>query len=184
MEKKLITVKTVVAIGIGSAIMFVLMRFVAIPSGVPNTNLNLASAILTLFAAIFGPVAGLFIGFIGHTLTDLAWGGFWWSWIIADAAYGCFIGLFRKFYKIEEGDFKFRNALLFNIVQIVSNIVAWVLIAPALDILIYGEPANKVFIQGLTAAGLNSLVVLILGTILAFGYSKTRTKSGSLHAEH
>ena len=62
MEKKLISVKTVVAIGIGSALMFVLMRFVAIPSGVPNTNLNLGIAVLSVFAAIFGPLAGLLIG--------------------------------------------------------------------------------------------------------------------------
>jgi energy-coupling factor transport system substrate-specific component len=48
----------------------------------------------------------------------------------------------------------------------------------------YSEPANKVFIQGLTAAGLNSAVILILGTALAFGYSKTRTKAGSLHTEN
>ncbi len=183
MEKKLISVRVVVAIGIGSAIMFVLMRFVALPSGVPNTNLNLASAILTLFAAVFGPVAGLFIGLIGHALTDLTWGSFWWSWIIADAAYGLFIGLFRNFFKIEDGEFKFRNAVVFNVVQILSNIAAWVLIAPTLDILMYGEPANKVFIQGLTAAGLNSSVILILGTLLAFGYSKTRTKAGSLHVD-
>jgi len=31
MDKKLISVKTVVAIGIGAALMFVLMRFVAVP---------------------------------------------------------------------------------------------------------------------------------------------------------
>jgi energy-coupling factor transport system substrate-specific component len=183
MEKKLISVRTVVAIGIGSAIMFVLMRFVALPSGVPNTTLNLASAILTLFAAVFGPIAGLFIGFIGHALVDLTWGSFWWSWIIADAAFGLFIGLFIKTYKIKEGDFKFRNAIIFNVIQILSNIAAWVLIAPTLDIIMYGEPANKVFIQGLTAAGLNSAVILILGTALAFGYSKTRTKTGSLHTD-
>jgi len=75
MGKKVISIKTVVAIGIGAALMFVLMRFVAVPSGVPNTNLNLGIGILSIFAAIFGPVAGFLIGFIGHTLTDLTWGG-------------------------------------------------------------------------------------------------------------
>lgn len=72
-----LSIRTVVAVGIGAAIMFVLMRFVAVPSGIPNTNLNLSSAVLALFAAIFGPIAGLLIGFIGHTLTDLTWGGVW-----------------------------------------------------------------------------------------------------------
>jgi len=184
MGKKVISVKTVVAIGIGAALMFVLMRFVAIPSGVPNTNLNLGIAILSMFAAIFGPVAGLLIGFIGHTLVDLTWGwGVWWTWVIADALYGLAIGLFWKFFKIEEGEFGIKQALVFNGVQICANLLAWVAIAPTLDILIYQEPADKVYLQGLVAGGLNIGVVLILGTLLALGYSKTRTKAGTLKQE-
>ena len=183
MGKKVISVKTVVAIGIGAALMFVLMRFVAIPSGVPNTNLNLGIGILSVFAAIFGPVAGLLIGFIGHTLTDLTWGGVWWTWVIADALYGLAIGLFWKFYKIEEGGFGVKQAIIFNGIQICANLLAWVAIAPTLDILIYQEPSDKVYLQGLVAGGLNVLVVVILGTLLAVGYSKTRTKAGSLKAE-
>ena len=184
MEKKMLSVKTVVAIGIGAALMFVLMRFVAIPSGVPNTNLNLGIAILTIFAAIFGPVAGLLIGFIGHTLVDLTWGwGVWWTWVIADALYGFAIGFFWKLYKIEEGGFGIKQAVIFNGVQIAANLLAWVAIAPTLDILIYQEPSDKVYLQGLVAGGLNIVVVLILGTLLAFGYAKTRTKAGSLKKE-
>ena len=34
------SIKTVVAIGIGAALFFVLGRFVAIPSPVPNTNIS------------------------------------------------------------------------------------------------------------------------------------------------
>ena len=183
MERKFIPVRTVVAIGIGAALVFVLMRFVAIPSGVPNTNLNMASAILTVFAAIFGPLAGFLIGFIGHTLTDLTWGGIWWSWVIADAVYGLLIVFFVKVYKIEEGGFSLTKGIIFNIVQILSNGIAWVAIAPTLDILIYQEPADKVYLQGLAAGGLNSAVVLVLGTILAFGYTRTKVKAGSLKAE-
>ncbi|MDR1446112.1 MAG: ECF-type riboflavin transporter substrate-binding protein [Treponema sp.] len=183
MEKKLLSVRTVVAVGIGAAIMFVLMRFVAIPSGVPNTNLNLSSAIVVFFGAVFGPLAGLLIAFIGHALTDLTWGGVWWSWVIADAIFGLLAGIFWTRYGIEEGKFGVKSAVFFNIVQIAANLIAWVGVAPTLDILIYQEPADKVYIQGLTAAGLNSLVVLILGTILAVGYSRTRTKAGSLQVE-
>ena len=45
------SIKTVVAIGIGAALFFVLGRFVAIPSGVPNTNISLQYAVLGLLAA-------------------------------------------------------------------------------------------------------------------------------------
>jgi len=183
-NKKIFSVKTVVAIGIGAALMFVLMRFVAVPSGVPNTNLNLGIVILSIFSAIFGPVAGFLIGFIGHFLNDLTMGfGVWWTWVIADAVYGFLIGLLWKYYKIEEGEFGIKEAVIFNCVQIASNLIAWVAIAPTLDTLVYKEPADKVYLQGLVAGGLNVAVILILGTLLAIGYSKTRTKAGSLKAE-
>jgi len=184
MKNKLFTVKTVVAVGIGAALMFVLMRFVSIPTGVPNTNINLGIAILSIFAAIFGPAAGLLIGFIGHTLVDLTAGwGVWWSWIIASALYGLIVGLFWEFFKIEEGKFGIRQILIFNCVQIVANILAYVFIAPTLDMLIYREPFEKITLQGFVASGFNAGTVLILGTLLMIGYSKTRTKAGSLKAE-
>lgn len=52
------SIKTVVAIGIGAALFFVLGRFVAIPSGVPNTNISLQYAVLGLGACMYGPLAG------------------------------------------------------------------------------------------------------------------------------
>jgi energy-coupling factor transport system substrate-specific component len=184
MARQIISVKTVVAVGIGAALVFVLMRFVALPSGVPNTNLNLGIAVLSVFAALFGPIAGLLIGFIAHTLTDLTFGfGVWWTWVIADALYGFIIGGFWKLYRVEEGEFGIKQAIIFNAVQIAANALAWIVIAPTLDVLVYQEPADKVYLQGLVAGGLNALVVLILGTILLTGYTKTRVKAGSLKAE-
>ena len=60
---KYISVKTVVAIGIGAALMFVLNRFAAIPTGVSNLNIQIGVAVLAVFAAVFGPLAGFFFGF-------------------------------------------------------------------------------------------------------------------------
>ena len=48
-------IKTFVAVGIGAALFFVLGRFVAIPSPVPNTNISLQYAVLALLAAMYGP---------------------------------------------------------------------------------------------------------------------------------
>jgi len=61
--------------------------------------------------------------------------------------------------------------------------VVWIGIAPTLDVLINQRPANLVYTQGVTVAGINIASVLILGTLLAIGYAKTRTKAGSLKAE-
>ena len=184
MEKRLISVKTLAAVVIGAVLMFVLNRFAAIPTGVPKTYLYPGVAILSLFAAIFGPLVGLLIGFIGHALVDLTRpDNVSWTWVIASTLYGLTTGLFWKIYRIEEGEFEVKQALVFNGVQIAANILAWVIVAPTLDILVGREHPDKVYLQGLVAASLNAAVVLILGTLLAFGYSKTRAKAASQKAE-
>jgi energy-coupling factor transport system substrate-specific component len=171
--------KTAVAIVIGAVLYFVLFRFAAIPSGVPDTNINLGIAILAAFSAAFGPIAGFLIGFIGHALTDFSWGGWggiWWSWVISSAVFGCVIGFFWKSFKIEEGGFGLKECFTFNGVQIVTNIVVWVFVARTLDMIIYNESFDKVSLQSFTAAGFNSAVVLVLGSLLAFGYSQFRAR--------
>lgn len=177
-------IRQVVAIGIGAAI-FVALTTVQIPVGfVPNTALQIRAAVLAFFAAVFGPIAGFAIGLIGHALGDaLFYGSVWWSWVFPDAVFGLVIGLFAKKYAIEEGGFGVKQVVGFNVIQIIGNVVAWALLAPVFDILIYKEPANKVFVQGLTAAVTNLVIVAIVGSLLNWGYSKIKTKSGSLKEE-
>ena len=164
---------------IGAGLMFALNRFISIPTGVPNTYIQLGIPILAFFAAIFGPVAGFLIGLIGHTLVDLTapW-DISWSWVIASAFFGLLVGFFCGFFKIEEGKFGVKQALLFNGIQAVANIASYVFIARILDLLIYDEPFDKLTLQGFVAAGVNIAAVLFLGTILAVGYSKTITRTG------
>lgn len=69
--KEKMSVKTIVAIGIGSAVFVILGRFVVIPTGIPNTNLETSYPFLALMSVVFGPVAGGLIGLIGHTLKIL-----------------------------------------------------------------------------------------------------------------
>lgn len=179
-----LTINTIVAIGIGSAVFMILGRFASIPTGIPNTEIQTAYAFLALMAIIYGPIAGVAIGFIGHTLKDLtAYGSPWFSWILASAAVGLVIGLAWKKININNGDFTKSKMIAFNIAQIIANIVAWFLIAPTLDIVIYAEPSNKVYIQGVVAGISNMITIGVLGTILLYLYSKTRVKKGSLNIE-
>ena len=176
------SIKTVVAVG--AALFFVLGRFVAIPSGIPNTNISLQYAILGMLAAMYGPVAGGLIGLIGHTLIDLSWGGSpWWSWVIASTFVGIIVGLFAKKLALNEGDFGGKKIALFAIVNVIANVIAWIVIAPSLDVLIYAEPVAKVFSQGVFAAIANSLTAVIVGALLVAAYSKTIAKKGSLDKE-
>lgn len=71
---KKFSVKTMVAIGIGAALFFVLGRYVAIPSPVPNTTISVQYGLLAFMAVVYGPVAGALIGLIGHALIDFSAG--------------------------------------------------------------------------------------------------------------
>lgn len=79
---------------------------------------------------------------------------------------------------------KKKQIIIFNIYQIIANALAWILVAPTLDIVIYAEPANKVYLQGTIAAISNSITVAVLATILLHTYAKTKIKTGSLDKEY
>ena len=178
-------VKTIVAIGIGAALFFVLGRFVAIPSPVPNTNISTQYGLLAFMAAHFGPIAGALIGLIGHALIDFSYGwGIWWSWVIASACFGCLMGLISKKLKLADGEFGSKGFIGFNVCQIICHVLAWGVVAPVLDILIYAEPANKVFVQGLVGGASNIVTTAIIGSILCAAYAGSRPKSGSLSKDN
>ncbi len=177
-------VKEVVATGIGTAL-FVALTQVQIPLGfIPNTALQVRAALLAFMSAIFGPIVGCAIGLIGHALGDaLFYGSVWWSWVFPDAIFGLVCGWFIDKYAIKQGDFGGKQIVLFNVVQVVANAVAWIVVAPILDIVIYAEPAKKVFAQGAFACLANVIIVGVLGSILGVLYSKIGAKSSSLSEE-
>lgn len=181
---RLLNVKTIVATAIGAALFFVLGRFVAIPSPVPNTNISVQYGVLAFIAALFGPVAGILAGLIGHFFIDFSqpW-GIWWSWIIASGFFGLIMGIISFRLKLDDGEFGVKSIILFNLSQIVAHAIAWIVIAPILDIRIYAEAANKVFTQGAVGALANIVTTAIVGTLLCIAYTTAIPKKGSLKEE-
>ena len=87
MNKNKFSIRTIVAIGIGAAVFMILGRFGSIPTGIPNTNIETSYAYLALMAVLYGPIAGLLIGLIGHGLKDLVFYGMpWFSWVISSGS--------------------------------------------------------------------------------------------------
>lgn len=176
--------KTIVATGLGAALFTLLFMYVKVPTGIPGTEIQTAYGIGGFFAALFGPIAGGLISFIGHALSDsLQYGSVWWSWVIASGITCFIVGLSFPKLRVEEGEFTTKDILIFNVYQIIANAISWIFIAPILDIVIYAEPANLVFTQGVVAAISNAVSIGVIGSILLALYSKTRSKKGSLTKE-
>jgi len=155
--------------------------FVKVPSPVPETSFQTAYGIAAFFGCLFGPIASCLIAFIGHALSDaIQYGSPWWSWVIASGVAGFIFGFAFKRTKVEEGSFGVKDIIVFNVIQVIGNLLAWLVIAPVLDILIYAEAPATVFAQGIAAAIMNIISVAVIGTLLLVAYSATRTKSGSL----
>jgi len=173
--------KRIVATGIGAALFMVLFMFVKIPSWIPETQFQSAYALGSLMAVLFGPIVGALVQFIGHGISDaVQYGSPWWSWVVASGVSGFIFGLAYGRTGLERGDFRFKGILKWNLIQIIGNIFAWVVIAPVLDIVIYAEPVNLVFTQGIVAAIFNIISCGVLGTLLMFTWSKAIPQKGSL----
>ena len=181
---KKFSVKSIVAIGIGAALFFVLGRFVAIPSPVPNVNICVQYGLLAFMSVVYGPVAGALIGLIGHALIDFSYGwGIWWSWVIASGVFGLLVGLVAKVLKMDEAEMGKKGLVKLNIGQVVSHVICWGVVAPVLDIVMYNEPLDKLFAQGLVSGISNAVTTAIVGSLLCVAYAATKTKAGSLTKE-
>ena len=124
MEKKLFEfkTKTIVATGLGAALFTLLFMYVKIPTGIPETDIQTAYGIGAFFAALFGPIAGGLISFIGHALSDsVQYGSAWWSWVIASGL-TCFItGFVYPRLHVEEGEFGKKDIIQFSQYHFLGN---------------------------------------------------------------
>ena len=140
--------------------------------------------LLTALGVGGATMVGALIGFIGHALIDFSFGwGVWWSWVIASAVFGLLVGFAAKLLKMDEAEMGKKGLIKFNIAQIVSHVICWGAVAPVLDILIYNEPLDKLFAQGLMSAVGNAVTTAIVGSLLCVAYAATKTKAGSLTKE-
>lgn len=175
------SIKNVVATGIGAALFVIIGILINIPTALPNTSIQLQYAVLALFAVIYGPTVGFFSGFIGHALKDaLQFGSPWWTWVLVSGLVGLVIGLASRKLDINKGYLTAKDYVLFNVTQVLINVLGWSLIAPVADVLVYSEPSNKVYAQGILSALVNIVTVGVGGSLLLALYAKTRTKKGSL----
>lgn len=174
---KKLSARTIGVTVAGAALFFVLGRYASIPTPVPTVSIFFQYGWLGFIAVVFGPVAGVLAGFLGHLLIDLSQGELFWSWIAASSAFGGLVGLLANIVRIDPANMDRHNLVKFNLCQVAVHVVCWAGIAPVLDIWWYAEPIDKLFDQGLTAAGANAVTTAIVGSALLAAYSAARARA-------
>lgn len=178
-KKNINYVKTVVIIAIGAAL-YGFGGLLSIPV-FTNTYLKPAMAILGLFAALWGPVVGILVGFIGHCITDLVYGQIWFSWALGSAIVGGLMGLYPYITKknLEQGVFGGKQVAIFTVMSLIANFVGYG-ISVVIDVVAYGEPFLKSFTQMLITTVSNTVVMGIIGGALMLLVAKKFSSSISL----
>lgn len=181
-KKNINYAKTVVIIAIGAAL-YGFGGLLSIPV-FANTTLKPAMAILALFAALWGPVVGALVGFIGHCITDLVYGQIWFSWALGSALVGLMMGFYPYLTgrSLEKGVFGGKQVLLYTVMAFIANFIGY-LVSAVIDNLAYAEPWSKVIVQQLVATVSNTVVIGILGSALMLLVAKKFASSVSLSVD-
>ena len=175
--------KTIVTIGVAAAL-YGALGFVGIPIG-PNTQLKPAIALLAIFSALFGPLVGFCMGFIGHMLTDMIAGwGIWWGWVASSGIMGLFMGLVFKCKKfsVKDGLCNKFHVVYLVITGMIGIILAFIF-AAGFDVVVMGEPLDKMKVQAVLAIFTNSIVFLGIGIPTILGFVRANKRNCNLKIE-
>ncbi|MCQ2591155.1 MAG: ECF-type riboflavin transporter substrate-binding protein [Treponema sp.] len=163
---------TLGAIIVGVGLFILLGVFCTIPSPILGKSIVFQYSILAAIAAVFGPVAGTITGFLGHFCISKVVLSFpYWSYIIASTLFGLVMGCSWFLLKLNKQAFTIKTAVIFNLWQIVSNALVWLVIAPLLDNLIYKNDFKIFFNDSLHIFIVNIIVTLFCGTIFTYIFS-------------
>jgi energy-coupling factor transport system substrate-specific component len=155
--------KTIVAIALGAALFGVLMNYGGI-TVFTNVRLTTAFLVPVVVGALFGPIPAALAAGLGNVIADTIGGwGYWWDWSIGNAVLGLLVGCLPLYgANIAKGIFKTKHAIIYVVIAVVGNALAFGLITPIFTQLFYGGELVVTFLQA-NAATLANIAVLVVG---------------------
>jgi energy-coupling factor transport system substrate-specific component len=90
-----VSTRTIVYAAIGAALYAVTAQFQFLLPGTANVFLRPSFALVTFFGFAFGPIVGLFVGFVGNAIGDQLNGSgllTYWNWSVANGLAGFVTG--------------------------------------------------------------------------------------------
>ena len=175
-----VTSRTIVYAAIGAALYGVLGLFDFVIPGTGNISVRPAYAIVTFFGFAFGPIVGLFVGFVGNAITDQLHGlGFltYWNWSLAVGFTGLIAGLAPLYLRnMLDGPIS-RRALAGAIASIVGVVIGFLFIFT--DIWVGGSSFDSLFTGSYIPIIIADVItVAILVPILVYAWEPVKERLG------
>lgn len=173
--------KTIVGIALGAALFGVLMNYGSIKV-TTNTNFSTAFIVPVIVGALFGPVPAMLSAGLGNVVADTLGGwGYWWDWSAGNAIIGLLIGLLPLYgANIEKGIFKVKHAVIYVVIAVLGNALAFGLITPVLTKLFYGGELTVTYIQAQAAVIANATVLIVVGLPVLFAWAARNASAQNL----
>ena len=172
--------KTIVAVAIGAALFGVLMNYGGIPV-FTNTSLTTAMIVPVVVGAMCGALPAAVAAGVGNVIADLIGGwGLWFDWSIGNFCAALFVGFGA--YLLMSG-FSAKNAILYVVLCVLGNGLAFGVVTPILTAIFYGSELNVTFIQAIYGSLSNILVEVVVGLPVLYLLSKRTVARTNLEEE-
>lgn len=173
--------KTVVTIAIGAGLYGVLMVYGGIPL-FEATNLTVAMIVPVFVGTVCGPIPAAICCGIGNIIADLIGGwGMNFDWSIGNAVLGLFVGALPLYgARIMEGVFKPKHIIIYSVLCVVGNIVAFGIVTPIFSSILYARPLKLSLVYSLFSSIGNIIVLLVVGIPVLVMLSKRYKARASL----
>ncbi len=150
-----ISVKSVANIFLSIGIFVILSMLTGIATIFDDLRITYAHPFLAFISVVAGPVSGAITGFVGQLIVQVHDTVLDWPAVICTVLNCIAIGYFSRSIEIRDGIFEKKEMVLFNKVQIISNLIIWAIVYP-------------VFTHFLTKASWESVIITGIKTSLAF----------------
>lgn len=154
---------------VGVVVFFMIGEYGAIPTGVRDIYIYFQYPLLYMFAATYGAVPGLIVGFVGHLLIDIVRQDIWLSWTTASGLVGFIIGFIYEKDK-ERAKTEFGRLVKFLLICAGTLILVFGVYAPIINIIFYHMGVRDAFTQAFFAALSDAITTLIVVHMFYFSF--------------
>ncbi|HLX35536.1 MAG TPA: ECF transporter S component [Candidatus Limnocylindrales bacterium] len=172
--------RVIVYAAIGAALYAVLGLFSFVLPGTTDVQIRPAFALVIFFGYAFGPIVGLFTGFVGNAVIDQIQGAgllTYWNWSLANGVAGLVAGLSYLYAGGMMTGSVGRRALGGAIAAIVGSIIGFLL--AFLDIALGGTDFNTVLTTEYIPVIISDLIAgIILVPVLVYAWEPLKASLG------